>query len=339
MSTTVFCDLSILSVAHVDAPRRVTSAELEDRYGPTSRRLGLPSGLLSGLSGVRERRFWDAGLGPREGVVEAARRVLGKARLAPREIGVIVNTSVSREVIEPSTASIVSGDLGLGPDCLNFDLSDACLGFMTGIEVVGAMIERGQVRYGLIVNAESSSTPVEHTLDLLAGPEVGREQFWANFATLTLGSGAVAMVLGAAPASPHRLGARVRLAACEHHALCRGRSDAMTTDSVRLLKAGSRLVEQTWHAARRELGWTPESFDMVVSHQFSRAGRDATARILEVPGAKVPTLYGEFGNMGPATWPTLLSKCLDSSRVRDGMRLLLAGVASGLNCSLWDLHW
>ena len=46
----------------------------------------------------------------------AGRKALEDAGVSPDRIGLLVNTSVSRDFLEPSTASIVSGNLGLGDE-------------------------------------------------------------------------------------------------------------------------------------------------------------------------------------------------------------------------------
>ena len=60
-------------------------------------------------------------------------------------VGLLVNTSVSRDYLEPSTASIVSGNLGLNDNCLNFDIANACLAFLSGMDVASRMLERGEI--------------------------------------------------------------------------------------------------------------------------------------------------------------------------------------------------
>ena len=53
-------------------------------------------------------------------------------------VGLLVNTSVSRDYLEPSTASIVSGNLGLAENCQNFDVANACLAFINGMDIAAA---------------------------------------------------------------------------------------------------------------------------------------------------------------------------------------------------------
>jgi len=50
----------------------------------------------------------------------------------------LVTTSVCRDFIEPSTASVVHGGLELPKTCLSFDVGNACLAFLNGIDIAAS---------------------------------------------------------------------------------------------------------------------------------------------------------------------------------------------------------
>jgi 3-oxoacyl-[acyl-carrier-protein] synthase-3 len=83
-----------------------------------------------------------------------ARAALHVSGVDPARIGVIVNTSVTCDFYEPSEAVGIHHALGLSPSCMAFDITNACVGMMNGLAVVGQMIEAGVVDYGLIVSNE-----------------------------------------------------------------------------------------------------------------------------------------------------------------------------------------
>jgi len=336
-----FSRVAIASVAHVDAPHQVPSAQLEAQIQTTLKRLGLPMGLLKGLSGIQSRRFWDEGVKPSDAATMAAERAIAKAGIDRSRIGVLVNTSVCRDYVEPSTACLVHGNLKLAPACLNFDIANACLGFLTGMEVVGNMVERGQVEYGIVVDGESSRFVVEKTLERLAAPDADADTFRSNFATLTLGSGAAAMVLGQEDlvGSGHRFTGSVSRAATEYNLLCRGQRDQMETDTQKLLHAGVQLAMKTWQLARDELDWNSEKPDELILHQVSKVHTETLARTLGLDMERIMAIYPEYGNVGPASVPIALSKAVEGGRVSDGCRVALMGIGSGLNCAMAEVIW
>lgn len=336
-----FENVSIVDVAAIDAPHRVTSAELEAQLAPTMERLGLAPNLLEGLSGITARRMWGEETPPSHAATLAAQAILERTQVDPDKIGALLNTSVCRDYIEPSVACIVHGQLKLPQHCVNFDVGNACLGFMSGMEIVGNMIERGQIDYGLVVDGENSRHVVNATIARLNDPNVDETTFRANFATLTLGSGGAAMLLARRDLAPegHRFKGSVSLAATEHHGLCKGQVDGMITDTRALLIAGIQLAAKTYRAASQTFGWDGGNVDELVLHQVSKAHTEKLAQALELDLEKVHRLYPEYGNVGPAAVPMVLAKADEAGRLNPGDRVAMMGIGSGLNCAMAEIVW
>lgn len=336
-----YTDVVISGLAHVDAPNRVTSAELESRMERTLSRLGIEMGLLERLAGIRERRFWDPGTQPSAAAALAAERLLEDWPGRRSDVGALVNTSVSRDYIEPSTACIVHGALGLPSEAVNFDLGNACLGFINGMNVVAAMIERGEIDHGLVVNAESSRFGVETTVERLADDSTDVAAFRSQFATLTLGSGAVAMMLSRADLAPdgHSFLGGLSRAATQHCRLSTAQVDEMRTDTAGLLEAGLTLAAQTWKEAVESFDLVDDNVDLYAIHQVSKVHTSAVSDQLGAAADKVFRTFPEFGNIGPASVPIVVSKAIEAGAVSDGDRVVLMGIGSGLNAAAAEIVW
>ncbi len=334
-------EVVISGLAHVDAPHVVTSADIEAQLASTLDRLGVHPGLLESLSGIIERRVWDTGTLPSEVAAQAGRLALESSDVDPARIGVLINTSVCRDYIEPSTASIVHGRLGLPPEAGNFDLGNACLGFINGMNLVASMIEHGEIDHGLVVNGEGSRFAVEATIARLATESCDEAMFREQFATLTLGSGSVAMVLSRADlvGAGHRFLGGLSRARTEHALLCTGQPDEMRTDTKGLLLAGLELAAQTWKEAVDTFDWDPEAVDVYAVHQVSQVHTRAVCDTLGLDIEKFPLIFPRFGNIGPASVPTVVSKCAEDGRLRDGDRVMLMGIGSGVNAAAAEIIW
>jgi 3-oxoacyl-[acyl-carrier-protein] synthase-3 len=297
--------------------------------------------ILESASGIVARRYWDPGVQPSEVAALAAEKALEMAGIDRSRIGIIVNTSVCRDYIEPSTACLVHNRLGLATDCLNFDLGNACLAFMSGMQVAGNMIERGQLDYALIVDGESARFVQDATIARLLSPDATEEQFRTQFATLTLGSGAAAMVMSRSDLAPdgHRFLGVVNRAATRHSGLCKGQVDEMHTDAKALLSAGLGLATETYAEAKSAFKWNGGNVDEFVLHQVSGTHTALLCQTLGLDPKKVMTIYPEFGNIGPASVPIVLSKAAESGRLAKGNRVALMGIGSGLNCSMAEVVW
>ncbi|UHQ20547.1 3-oxoacyl-ACP synthase III [Lysobacter sp. KIS68-7] len=337
----LFQHVAIAGLAHVDAPRRLSSDELNERLKPTLDRLGIKTDVLKDVAGIHARRLWDEGMQASDAATLAGVKALADAGIDPDKVGLLVNTSVSRDYLEPSTASIVSGNLGLPDTCQNFDVANACLAFLNGMDIASRMIERGEIDYALVVDGETANLAYEKTVERLLRVETTEEEFKNELATLTLGSGAAAMVLARAelaPGAPRYKGGVTR-AATEWNKLCRGNLDRMVTDTRMLLIEGIKLAKKTWIAAKQALGWVADEMDEFVIHQVSQVHTAAFVKAFGINPKKVLTIFNEHGNIGPASVPIVLSKLREMGRLKKGSRIALLGIGSGLNCSMVEVVW
>ena len=328
---------SVLSIVAAEAPVVVTSAEFDERLAQAYARLGLRPGLLETLAGIRERRWWPDGVTFSDGAVMAGEKAIAQAGVDPARIGMMINSSVSRAHLEPSTAVEIHHKLGLPTSCTNFDLANACLGFVNGIHLAATIIDAGHIDYALIVNGEDARDIQERTIERLSREDATSEEFFNEFASLTLGSGAAAMVLGRTDQHPegHRVIGGVARAGTEHHDLCVGDMQHMRTDTRGLMEAGLDLAEAAWKDATNEFTWA--DIDRFIVHQVSRVHTSALCQRLGIDQSKVPLSFPTFGNIGPASLPFTLAQEVDE--LAPGERVLCMGIGSGLNTAFCEIIW
>ncbi|BDV42214.1 3-oxoacyl-ACP synthase III [Geotalea uraniireducens] len=333
------------------APVVVTSAELEARLEPLYRKLRFVPGQLQALTGIRERRWWEPEYPLSRGAIAAGQKALAAAGIAAAELGALVYAGVCREQFEPATACRVAAGLGIGGDAVVYDLSNACLGVLNGILDVANRIELGQIRAGLVVSCESAREINELTIAAML-ERCDMEQFAGSLATLTGGSGAVAVLLtdGSFPAAGagHRLVGGVTRAAPEHHRLClwgitpdgSGKfRQTMTTDAVNVMNYGVELGRRTWEAFLPAVGWQAGEVDRVICHQVGSAHQSAILKTLEIPLDKDFTTYEFLGNMGTVSLPLTAALADEREMLLPGERVAFLGIGSGLNCLMLGVEW
>jgi 3-oxoacyl-[acyl-carrier-protein] synthase-3 len=332
-----FTDTAVLSVSIAEAPIVVTSAEIDEALADTYARLDVRPGLLEGLAGIVERRWWPEDVTFADAAAMAGAKALADAGIEAKRVGLLIDTSVSRGHLEPSAAVDVHHQLDMPSHCLNFDLSNACLGFVNGMHLAGTLIDAGQIDYAIIVDGEGSRGLHERTIERLQRPETTVADIFENFASLTLGSGGAAMVLGRASEHPegHRFIGGVSRAATEHHRICVGDMNQMRTDSRALLEAGLELSAATWQEGCESFDWT--DLDCYVIHQVSSVHTQAVTAALGIDPARVPMTFPRYGNIGPASIPFTLAQQVDN--LRGGDRIGCLGIGSGLNASVIEIAW
>src|SRR5215213_340439 len=98
-----------------------TSAHIEERLRPLYQRLKLPEGRLELMTGIRERRMWPEGTRPSDASAAAGRAVLAKSSLSAEHVQLFIHGAVSRDMLEPATASFAHRKIGLPPTAQIFD--------------------------------------------------------------------------------------------------------------------------------------------------------------------------------------------------------------------------
>ncbi len=330
----------------------VTSLSLEERLAPIYDKFKLSYGRLEMITGIRERRLWDDAITPSQASIKAAEKAISKSGVNKEDIGCLLHTSVSRDFLEPATATVVHDSLGLPPTATIFDISNACLGFINGMVTLANMIELRQIKAGIVVGCESSKRLVDTTINkLLNDPDITRDKLKLAFATLTLGSGAVAAVLTHSSLSQdgHKLLGGVTRAASQHNSLCRIEADAsflaldelpdMHTNYGGVLKNGLRLAPDTWEDTKRELGWKNSDIDRFFTHQVSAVHSKLLFKTLGLDGAKDFSTVEYLGNIGSVSLPITMAIGVDQGCLNPGDKVAMLGIGSGIVCLMLGLEW
>lgn len=331
-------------------PWVVTTRELEARLQPVFEALRLPAGQLEAWTGIVERRWWEPGSSLTRSATTAARQALAAAAVPAGALDVVVYAAVCREHFEPATACHVAAALGVGPNAVVYDVSNACLGVLNAMADVANRIELRQCRAGLVVACESAREINEATIDRLR-KQPQMDLLRSSLATLTGGSGAVAVLLtdGSFPSrSHHRLLGGVARTAPQHADLCRWGLEEFepfafrpvaATDAVAVLQHGVGLGRSTWEAFLDHLGWHNAQVDRVICHQVSAGHQAAMLDALGIGTDRDFTTFRHLGNMGTVSLPLTAALAEERHVLRPGDRVGFLGIGSGLNCLMLGVEW
>lgn len=342
--------VALAAIGYELAPHVVSTAELEARIAPVYAALGIPGGQVEALTGIRERRLWEPGQDMATPAARAAGEALASAGVSAAEIGSVVYAGVNRDNLEPATACAVADALGVAPECDVHDISNACLGVMTGIVNAADAIESGRIGVALVVSAESCRDIVDSTIARLLARPGDMDLFRKSIATLTGGSGAVAAVVVRAdhPAARHRMVAAVHRTAPRHHRLCRWGGEhgilgvapqVMETDAPEVLRHGVALGVDTYRALLAEAGWPADPPPKTICHQVGSAHRTTILKAFGVPPENDFTTFEHLGNIGTVSLPMTAAIADERGAIAAGDRVVFSGIGSGLNCLSLAFQW
>jgi 3-oxoacyl-[acyl-carrier-protein] synthase-3 len=332
-------------------PVVVTSDELEGRLAPLYSELKISPGQLEAWTGIVERRWWPEKYRLSDGAIAAARKALHTTNVTADDIGAVVYCGVCREGFEPATACRVAAEVGARPDATVYDINNACLAMMNAMIEVANMIELGQIRAGLITSCESAREINDEIIArMLENPTMA--YFSEALATLTGGSGAVAMVLTDGSfnntGGRHQLLGGVTHTAPEHNDICRwGHEEIepgisrqyMRTDALSVLKHGIELGTRTWQAFLEEMNWTVDSVDKVICHQVGQANQDGILKATGVAPEKDFVTFPFLGNIGTVSLPITAAIAQERGFLQPGDQVGCMGIGSGLNCLMLGISW
>lgn len=329
-----FNNVYIKAISHIDPDTVLSSEQMEKLLAPVYTRLKLPEGRLELQTGIKNRGYFAADK-PSDISTKAALNLFNEYGINRNDIDLLIHSSVCRDFLEPSTASVVHSNLELKSDCMSFDLSNACLGFLNAMIVAGSQIELGVIKSALIVSGENSKPLIDETIKFLNESDLTRKTIKKYIANLTIGSAGVAFVLTNSPED-----AIAKIESFTHDSdtssvkLCQGDGSTqglmMETDSEDLLHAGIKLSKQTW-----------EKFDFVpnqiVCHQVGSAHRDLLLKSLELTQIKDHISYDQYGNTGSAACPLTMSLNIKNFSKNDNIAML--GIGSGLHSVMVGIKW
>lgn len=257
--------------------------------------------------------------------VAAGRRCLAASRHRPADVGVLVSAGVYRDghVAEPAIAAYIQHRLGVniefqGRATLSFDLLNGGCGMLNAAQVVGAMLQSGQLDAGMVVAGEANS-------DRRPDP-----------ASAVARSGA-ALVLDRSPRDDAGFGAFAFETHDEDAGLF-GAVVSLAEPRGRLIVRRQARLEEAWlgHAAGAvdEVlamdGLARDRIDLVVPAQVSPAFLARLPAAIGVPPSKVADFTASLPDTGSTSVFIAWHRLCAERPLSAGTRVLFLAVGSGL---------
>ncbi|MHA1571047.1 MAG: beta-ketoacyl-ACP synthase III [Alphaproteobacteria bacterium] len=289
-------------------------------------------------TGIKERRITDEKTATSDLAVDAARKALADASVAPEEVGLIIVASVTPDYFFPSTAALVQDRLG-AKNAGGFDLESACSGFVYGVIMASDHVRCNPNVTAVVIGAETLTKITDYTdrrSCILFGDGAGAAVLQANRGgkgVLTAaygvdGSGGEMMILrgggSAHPASHKTVEERM------HYMEVRGRQ----VYRFAVLK----MVEMVETVAK-EGGKTLDDISLIVPHQVNRRILEGAADRLGISMDKIYCNIDRYGNTSAASAAIALDEACHNGRIKPGDNIVLVAFGGGLSWSACLLKW
>lgn len=121
------------------------------------------------LTGIKQRHVSPDGMVCSDYCTVSAERLIEELGWEKESIDCLVYVSVSRDYIEPNTATVIQGKLGLPQTCYTIDVPMACSGYCYGLSVVGSLLTLGNMKRALLLVGDTP-TKIMSRLDKTLWP-------------------------------------------------------------------------------------------------------------------------------------------------------------------------
>ncbi|WP_405001232.1 beta-ketoacyl-ACP synthase III [Geochorda subterranea] len=289
-------------------------------------------------TGIRERRICDEQTATSDLAMQAARRAMEAAGVAPEAIGLVVVATVTPDMAFPSTANLVQHGLGI-KGAAAFDLAAACSGFLYGLDVAASAIQSGRVRHALVIGAECLSKITDYTdrsTCVLFGDGAGA----VVLGPVSEGHGILASQLGSdgaygdllcLPAGGSRRPASERTVAERLHYI------KMQGNEV--FKIAVRTMGEAAEQALRQAGLGVDQVRYLIPHQANIRIIDAAAKRLGIPEERVVVNIDRYGNTSAASIGIALDETARAGKLADGDVVVMVAFGGGLTWGATVVRW
>lgn len=281
-------------------------------------------------TGIRERRIAAPGEAASDISVEAARKALEAAGLAPAEVDLIIVATSTPDMLFPATACLVQDRLG-AKRAAAFDLEAGCSGFVYGLAVGAQFINAGFYRNVLLIGVDVLSKVTnweDRSTCVLFGDGAGAVVLQPveppkGILSLYLradGSGSDLLKL---PAGGTRLPASTEtVRERQHYLYMNGRE---------VFKFAVRAMEEAALEVLRRAGVNQGEIDCFIPHQANVRIIDALAKRLGLSPDKVIVNVDRYGNTSAASIPIAFYEGVMNRKIKSGESLvLLVAFGAGL---------
>lgn len=323
--------MSIASIGYYLPERLVSNEDLLniifEHGGKNADLAGFKKKLLVNKAEIRH--FKSSGETGIDMSVKAARNCMQNANFHPKDLDLILYVGMLRDYVEPAMSVILQNILGAGK-ANAFDISNACMGFLYGMEVASHYFESGACRNILIVGAEDGSERIPW--HLFGSNQEGVK----GFSSLTVSDAAAAMLLQSSGPVGNFKSFYFKTYG-QHYDLCQIKIGKDINDLKLIVKSKqlamtaidilSELIPSFLYSAEEVLG----GIDRVFLHQVTGDPKNFCGNLRADLYQKCYNSFSRVGNTGSVSIPIGMALAEEEGQLKRGDHVAAIVGASGFS--------
>jgi 3-oxoacyl-[acyl-carrier-protein] synthase-3 len=275
-------------------------------------------------SGISARHYAEPDVQSSDLAVEASKRALEMAGLAPNDIDLIIVATSTPDYFGgfPSTACVVQRKIGITNGCGAVDVQAVCSGFVYAVSVADSFIKSGANKNVLVIGAEVFSRILN---------------FEDRTTCVLFGDGAGAIVLTDS-GEPGILATKLHADGSHGDILCVPGSVSggaiegsafLYMDGPAVFKLAVSVLEKVANEALTAANMNASQIDWLIPHQANIRIMQGTAKKLGLPLEKMVVTVDQHGNTSAASIPLALDTAMRDGRIKPGQNVMMEGVGGG----------
>lgn len=269
---------------------------------------------------------------------QAASHAIEMAGIDPKDIGLIIDTTITPDFSTPSVSCLVQREIG-AVQAACFDLNAACSGFVYGMETAHCFLKTNrEMKYALVVANENLTRITNYSDrsscilfgDGAAAAIVEYQEDWLYSSYLSA-DGTGAKFLYARTATPDN-------PFCKRKAEYddgiepgpEGWEHTMRQDGREVYKFAIKAMANSAQKAAEKIGFDLQQLDKIVPHQANIRIIETAMKSLKMPMEKVVVNIDQHGNTSSASIPIALDEAVRSGKIQRGDKICLVGFGAGL---------
>ena len=339
--------MKILNISYALPSRKVSNDELigeivaQNRNHFSAREM---ENLVSKLkrffrvSGTEIRYHRSNGERAAEFALQAAKDAMAKSGVSPEDVDLLIYAGVGRGWVEPATANLFQGELGM-KSATCFDVLDACASWVRSLSIANSFLAQKIYKLVMILNCEFN---FKEYVDLRLKSTDDLENSFSGF---TIGEAATATLVTSGGSEDN---------ACfsfktwgEKHGLCKiplpnaadfstNGGDGLTPMSFFTIPSEllSFTIRKMASHFKETQAIASKVHDIVIGHAVSVSSTLKVAKLLKIDPNRVFETHARFGNTVSASLPLALAVAEDEGQLQRDMRVLLVMGSAGVTSAL-----
>ncbi len=291
-------------------------------------------------TGIHERHWVEPGTPASELGAQAATLALQQRGIEPDEIELIIVSTVTPDMMFPSTACLIQHKIRANK-AWGFDILAACSSFLYAVTTGAQFIENGTHKKVLIVGTDvmtSILNPEDRTTLVLFGDgagavllepcEEGEDLGLIDYRHEIDGSGGQHLYMpGGGSLHP------------SSHETVDKKMHFVHQNGAAVFKFAVRKMEELSTGMLAKHNLTGDDLACFISHQANMRIIDATANKLGLPADKVIKNIHKYGNTTAATIPLAMNDAINDGKLKKGDLVLFAAVGAGFTAGSVLMRW